>query len=57
MQAIYYPQSEIKADFYKVNFDSNFKGSVFVNVISSDLPFKDGNARFTMVPLKPFSDH
>ena len=31
-----------------------FKGTV--SVISSDPPWKDGNARFTTVPLKPKSD-
>ena len=28
-----------------------------VSVISNDPPCKDGNAKFVMIPLKPFSDH
>ena len=35
------------------NSGSNLLGTV--SLISSNLPHKDGNARFTIVPLKPLS--
>ena len=40
---------------YGSGFPQQFKGTV--SVISSDFPCIEGNARFTMVPLKALFDH
>ena len=45
-------KQNILCTFYILRF--NLKGSV--SIISSEPPCKDGNSRYTTVPLKPLSE-